>query len=235
LVVLYLALGPTTQRGGTGSGGERMNERLAELLAKGQADRLTPAERQELAHLLNAPVLDPLENPPTGFISKHGFVPSDVASRLRAINWFSRCGEPLSLDLSMEIEQVRSWREAIESCKDGVWENVQLEAQNQLTVWLHQHDRQKYQEWNKLVDKHKAAVVKKLTEEKWVPYQRRHGLEMAFVHSVQWDVLGALMENTYLGSGHQCFFFLELLSVYEAGHFPCGWRGEWPRGKLIVY
>jgi hypothetical protein len=185
LVVLCLALGPTTQRGGTGSGGERMNERLAELLAKGQADRLTPAERQELAHLLNAPVLDPLENPPTGFISKHAFVPSDVAGRLRAINWFSRCGEPLSLDLSMEIEQVRSWRDAIESCKDSVWENVQLEAHNQLTVWLYQHDRKKYQEWNKLVDQHKAAVVKKLTEEKWVPYQRRHGLEMAFVHSVQ--------------------------------------------------
>jgi hypothetical protein len=43
------------------------------------------------------------------------------------------------------------------------------------------------------------------------------------------------MENAYLGSGHSCFFFLELLTVYEAGHFPCGWVGDWPRGKLVVY
>ena len=43
------------------------------------------------------------------------------------------------------------------------------------------------------------------------------------------------MENSYLSSGHRCFFFLELLMVYEAGHFPCGWRGDWPDGKLIVY
>jgi hypothetical protein len=52
---------------------------------------------------------------------------------------------------------------------------------------------------------------------------------------VQWDILAALMEHAYLGSGHRCFFFLELLSVYEAGHFPCGWIGPWPQGKLVVY
>jgi hypothetical protein len=43
------------------------------------------------------------------------------------------------------------------------------------------------------------------------------------------------MENSYLQSGHSAFFFLELLTVYESGHFPCGWQGEWPQGKLLVY
>ncbi|HKD26343.1 MAG TPA: hypothetical protein VKC66_10620 [Xanthobacteraceae bacterium] len=53
--------------------------------------------------------------------------------------------------------------------------------------------------------------------------------------STTWDVLGALMENSYLSSRHQAYFFLELLWVYEAGHFPCGWLGDWPDGKLVVY
>jgi hypothetical protein len=112
---------------------------------------------------------------------------------------------------------------------------VELGAQNQLTLWLHQHDRQNYQRWNDLVGGFKEAVLNPLTEERWEPYRRRHGLDVVVVHSVQWDALGALMENTYLGSGHRCFFFLELLTVYEAGHFPCGWVGEWPQGKLVVY
>jgi hypothetical protein len=212
-----------------------MNERFAELLAKGKAGRLTPTETEELARLLNAPVLDPLENPPSGFVSKRNFVPSDLAGRLRAIDWFSRCGEPLSCDLSMAVEQVCGWSEAVKSCMDGVWENVELEAQNQLTLWLHKHARKNYENWNKLIVEHKVAMLNRLTEEKWIPYQKAHGLDIAVVHSVQWDVLGALMEDSYLSSGHRCFFFLELLSVYEAGHFPCGWRGEWPEGTLLLY
>jgi hypothetical protein len=43
------------------------------------------------------------------------------------------------------------------------------------------------------------------------------------------------MANAYLPSGHKCFYFLELFEVYEAGHFPCGWKGEWPAGKLVVF
>jgi hypothetical protein len=67
------------------------------------------------------------------------------------------------------------------------------------------------------------------------PFQVKHGLDLVLVHSVQWDILGALMENSYLGSGHKAFFFLELLLIYEAGHFPCGWEGEWPHGMVRVY
>jgi len=35
-----------------------------------------------------------------------------------------------------------------------------------------------------------------------------------------------LLENDYLAGGHRCGFFLELLTVYEVRHFPCGRRGE---------
>lgn len=125
--------------------------------------------------------------------------------------------------------------EAVESCTDGAWASVELEAQNQLSLWLHQHDRESFQRWNELVNHHKAVLINPLTERHWGPYQQAHRLGRAVVQSVRWDILGALMENSYMGSGHRCFFFLELLSVYEAGHFPCGWRGEWPSGKLVVY
>lgn len=151
------------------------------------------------------------------------------------INWFVHCGEHVALDLSMKTKQTGSWSQAMESCKAAEWENAQLEAQNQLTLWLHLNDRASYRRWNDIVDAHKNAILKPLTEEVLVPFQAKHDLDFVLVHGVQWDILGALMENSYLRSGNSAFFFLELLTVYEAGHIPCGWQGEWPKGTLPVY
>jgi hypothetical protein len=63
-----------------------MDERFAELLAKGRTGQLTPGETEELARLLNAPILDSLESPAPGFVSKRDFAPRDLATTLRAID-----------------------------------------------------------------------------------------------------------------------------------------------------
>jgi hypothetical protein len=184
---------------------------------------------------LNAGMIEAVTNPPQGFISKLLFCQTDLAPRLRAIQWFAHCGQPFDFDLTMTTERVIDWPTAIAFCKDPAWENVELEAQNQLTLWLHAHDGTAYHKWNDIVLDHKASVLNPLIEQRIIPFQMMHGLDIALVHSVQWDILGALMENSYLSSGHKAFFFLELFSVYEAGHFPCGWVGEWPNGSLRVF
>ncbi len=184
---------------------------------------------------LNAGVLQAVTQPPKGFVSKLSFGDTDLASRVRAIRWFACCGQPFDLDLTMNTERVADWPTAIASCKDPVWENVELDAQNQLTLWLHAHARTEYQKWNEIVLAHKAVVLNPLIERDIATFQSRHGLEIALVHCVQWDILGALMENSYLRTGHKAFFFLELLQMYEAGHFPCGWAGDWPHGSLRVF
>ncbi len=83
-----------------------MSDRYAELLTKGQAGPLMPEEVEELARLMNAPLLDPVTTP--DFVSRRDFAPSDVAGRLEAIEWFARCGEPATFDLTMAVEQVNS-------------------------------------------------------------------------------------------------------------------------------
>jgi hypothetical protein len=168
------------------------------------------------------------------FVSKHNFGLTDVANRVRSIQWFSKCGEELFLDLSMPIIAVGSWSEAMAHCAAETWENVELEAQNDLTAWLHANDLANYRKWNQIVRDHKSELLDKLTSDVWIPAQQKHQLDRVFVSSVQWDILGALMENSYLPSAHRCFF-LELLMVYEAGHYPCGWAGDWPHGELIIF
>jgi hypothetical protein len=212
-----------------------MADRFVELLAKGKTGNLTPAETEELARLLNAPILNPLENRAPGFVSKFKMAESDVAARIKAIDWFSKCGEPAESDVTMELERVKTWPQAMKACKTRTWENVELEARNQLTIALHKLDRECYQDWNEITRRFKKNVVMPLTTKFWEPFQKEHGLDVKLVHCVQWDILAALMENAYIGINHGSYFFLELLTIYEAGHFPCGWRGEWPQGSLVVF
>jgi hypothetical protein len=212
-----------------------MADRFAELLAKGKTTKLTPVETEELARFLNAPILDAMKSPPKGFVSKHKMAETDVVARLKAIDWFGRCGAPAGFDVTMKVKRVRSWPQAMKSCKTRTWENVELEARNQLTMALHKLDRERYQDWNEITDKFKKGVVAALTAKVWEPFQKEQGLDVSLVHCLQWDILAGVMENAYMTSKHGSYFFLELLTVYKAGHFPCGWRGEWPQGSLVIY
>ena len=184
---------------------------------------------------LNAGMIDAVTNPPPGFVSKHGFQVTDLYARAREIDWFRNCGSPLAVDLTSHTESVDSWSAAMHECESENWENATLEALNQLTKFLSKHHREKYRNWNNITREHKEMLVSALVDEHIRPFQLQNDLSVSLVHSVEWNMLAALMELSYIEYNHGCFFFHELFMVYEAGHCPCGWRGEWPNGSLIVY
>jgi hypothetical protein len=207
---------------------------MAKQIGKGngKAKRLTTEEAREFVQQSNAAVFGP---GPEGFVSKHRFAASDVAARVRAIDWFAHCGEPCYFDLTMAVERVKTWSQATKADKSLAWENAILEARNQLTEFLSLNHPERDREWNKITDKLKSKVVMPLTRKVWEPFRKSRDLDVTLVHSVQWNILSVLMENAFMDCQHGCFFFHELLTVYEAGHLPCGWKGEWPQGKLVVF
>ena len=90
-----------------------------------------------------------------------------------------------------------------------------------------------YNKWNDLVIPLKP-VVTVLVEEKSAPLLASRPMPKVFLGDVRWQILHACMETEYsyvVPPGQ----FYALTRWYIAGHFPCGWRGEWPEGKLIVY
>jgi len=196
---------------------------------------LSTDEIEALASELNSPILEPLVNPPAGFKSKHDFRECDIAQRIASIDWFANCGNDITVDLTMPIRLVESWSVAVAEAERPEWENTELEAQNQLSVWLHHNARNDFQKWNDLVQQHKSKVLTPLIDTTIAALQARLPAAQVLVPSVQWDILGAMMENSYIHLRHPAVFFLELLMVYESGHFPCGWDGDWPDGKLLVY
>ncbi len=184
---------------------------------------------------LNLAMVEAVLNPLPGYVSKHQFADWRVEDSLRRASWFSNCGNPCFIDLSVAIQQFDNWGRALESCSSHEWSNIQVAAQNQLTLFLHRNDNENYQNWNRFVQDRKQAILDPLVEKQVRPFQEKHGFPVRWVQCVQWDILGALMEEMYARSQHGAHFFHELLMVYEAGHFPCGWIGEWPIGKLLIF
>ena len=50
--------------------------------------------------------------------------------------------------------------------------------------------------------------------------------------AVAYDVAAAAVE---IATDSKITFFRDLIYWYSLGHFPCGWQGEHPEGKLIVF
>jgi hypothetical protein len=56
----------------------------------------------------------------------------------------------------------------------------------------------------------------------------------AFVDTVDWDILHVCMEAEY-ADVYPPGFFASQAFWYVQGHFPCGWEGEFPAGRLVLY
>ncbi len=149
--------------------------------------------------------------------------------QLEKASWFSRIG----VAAGPSVAAVSSWPEAIHYCDAQEWEDLQQEMLNQYRVYIHQHHRARLQDWNERIE-----AVKKITEPlvalKTTAVIRENGLPDIFRIAVRFDVTLFCMEAEY---DDVCppGFFTRLGAWYLDGHFPCGWWGPFPKGKLIVY
>jgi hypothetical protein len=168
-----------------------------------------------------------------------GFKPAHdpaLAERLKNISWFSHCGKQNESSAPFAVEWCPSWEAAQTSCASPEWENLTLDARNGLTAFLHEHANREYQHWNEIAKRARDDVIKPLETGAWVPYINANHLDIKVLHCLQWDVLAALMESAYRQVRKKVpDFFSRLIVVYESGHFPCGWSGDWPEGKLCVW
>ena len=55
------------------------------------------------------------------------------------------------------------------------------------------------------------------------------------INNIKCDFVNYLLEDAYKDKLKFNLFFDELVNVYESGHIPCGWDGEWPEGNLVIY
>ena len=164
-----------------------------------------------------------------------------MIARIDRIDWFRHCGEPCQLEIAIPFKQVKKWKAAFEHCSKSRSENARLEARNAITQYLHDHHREQYGKWSEIVEAAKSPIVESI-------YERIDGaideyakdeydLYRKFFMATRWNLVAAMMEDAYKELLPQSsLFFHELLTVYEAGHAPCGWSDQnWPKGTLVVF
>ncbi|WP_340399400.1 hypothetical protein [Paenibacillus sp. FSL H8-0079] len=159
----------------------------------------------------------------------------EIFDRIDSIHWFTNCGTPIAQgSIKQSIVLIDGWVQAEKWYSATSWEHTTLEARNTLTEFLHRKYPNQDAEWNKKVEDAKGYIDSSLSA-KLHSYKDQYQLDHIFVDCVKWDVLHAIMEFAYTDCKRLPHFFLDLLQIYENGHFPCGWEGDYPNGKLVVY
>ena len=159
---------------------------------------------------------------------------NNVLERIKNINWFENCGMQVNTQIDIPIVYVNSWKDAKETYQLPDWENTTLEARNELTSFLHGKFRAQYSSWNQLVRDAKTFIDVEVMPKINI-IKEKNNLDQIFIDCVKWDILNAIMEGTFKNCNLRKTFFLDLLTIYESGNFPCGWNGKWPEGSLLVY
>ena len=126
-----------------------------------------------------------------------------------------------------------SWGEAIESCSSPEWEDLCLEAANQYRERLLERSLERFRKWNEIVDEMKP-LAQALVQEKCQQVVEENNLPQVFLDTVDWDIIGVLMEAEY-ADVYPPGYYASQAYWYVHGHFPCGWQGKFPKGKLIIY
>jgi hypothetical protein len=143
--------------------------------------------------------------------------------------WFSAVGVVDSQTVSF----VNNWNEAIENCCSLEWEELCLEAVNQYCDRVAERAPERLEQWNLIVAEIKKISIP-LVRKKIDDVVRENNLPQCFEDTVQWDVLHLCMEAEFSDVFPPGFYASQAF-WYSKGHFPCGWRGNFPKGSLLVF
>ena len=135
-------------------------------------------------------------------------------NELDQIPWFQNLGQPIFLD---SIKQVTNLEEALSYLQDEAW----------TYATFHDHITSDHPAWENAYDRAKDAAARKLAK------LNVSSDEIALEDAAAYDAAGAAYE---LATNSKDRFFVDvLMKWYRLGHWPCGWDGHYPDGKLIVF
>ena len=143
---------------------------------------------------------------------------------------FSKVGEFIS-DL---VTPVCNWDEAFRECSTYEYKALRNNARNQLSITLHENHNQLFnQTWNTYGEPIHSHINAFVTNEV-NKLELNAEMTKRIITCVNWDWVLLGFECQYSDLVKPAFF-TGLSYWYDQGHFPCGWDGEYPAGKLMVF
>ncbi|NLR74367.1 hypothetical protein [Leeia aquatica] len=148
---------------------------------------------------------------------------------LDAVEWFCNVGKKDS-DYPLILE---TWDGAVESCSSEGWEGLCQEAANQYASRLAERNKDRFLYWNAIAKEVKKVAIPFVIK-KTAKVVKDNNLPTIFVDIVQWDVLHLCLEAEF-SDVYPPGFFASQAYWYAKGHFPCGWDGNFPKGRLVIF
>jgi len=126
-----------------------------------------------------------------------------------------------------------SWADALRLSQESKWKALHQEAVNQYAERVLERNVDRYRQWNEIVRALKHHTIP-LVLNKVKQVAELNDLSKSFVTSVQWDILHVCIESEY-ADVFPPGFYANQAYWYMRGHYPCGWDGEFPGGRPVIY
>jgi hypothetical protein len=157
-----------------------------------------------------------------------------IVKDILSCNWLSNSGISQDVIPDVDCDWIKDRSHVIKNFKSIKWENICLEARNDVTGYLAKNNTDSYNDnWNILVRKVKADIIPKVIDS-ITEQLRKHELPEEISDNIKMDIVSILVVLSYK---EYCLspFYEKLLEIYKSGHLPCGWDGKYPLGKFEVY
>ncbi|HCS54733.1 hypothetical protein [Rubinisphaera sp.] len=161
--------------------------------------------------------------------------PEEFLSGLESLELCGNAGTPIE---DSNVIQVTSWNLAIKRSKQLQWINFNTDRLNDF--WDLGHFEKKFgtlESFEEIYDKNNTLmrdqvyeIVDKLKSKISCPTEERDHIATV----LRGDLSAALREITYHEVTDATYFLLPASWIFK-GHFPCGYEGNYPDGKLVIY
>lgn len=148
-------------------------------------------------------------------------------------DWFYSC-EAQGSRPTVDCEMTSDIEGLLQQEPLKLWDSIRLEARGDVTAYLAVNAPEAYNEnWNRLALQVRNEILLKL-EPGILKSLEQLGLPRSACRSVRTDLINILLVLSYRDYVTSKFHE-DLFLVYKQGFLPCGWKGEYPRGTLLVF
>ena len=87
--------------------------------------------------------------------------------------------------------------------------------------------------WNVLAGEVRSEVIPQIID-KIEECVKKNNLPDSVIKYIKSNLIIILITDAY-SDYYVSEFYRRLLKIYTSGHLPCGWEGNYPSGKIIVF
>ncbi|WP_313183213.1 hypothetical protein [Lacrimispora sp.] len=159
---------------------------------------------------------------------------STMVEELVNCKWLQYCGEQQNVQYDFDVLFQKDHTKAIKTIISTDWENICLEERGNITAYLAINNKKEYNKnWNQLVKKVKLEVLPQIVE------KIKEGiciksLPESIIDDLKFNLITILISDIF-SDYYSSEFYHQLYQIYISGHLPCGWDGEFPSGRIIVF